>query len=77
MMFQLAETDEFTLLGSLKFSSDARNASLSAAADMEAEDLLDDMLRVTLPENNADMFMDDVDGLRHAADAEVTVRCAL
>ena len=73
MMFQLAESDEFTLPGSFKFSSDARNASLSAAADMEAEDLLDDMLRVTLPDNDAGMFHEDIDGLRDGADAEVTI----
>lgn len=69
MMLQLAESDEFTLLGSFKFSSDARNASLNAA-DVDAE--LEDMLRVTLPNDDPSMYMDDIDAMRYGADAEVT-----
>jgi hypothetical protein len=70
MLFQLAESDEFTLLGSFKFSSDARNASISAAG-MDAEEILDDMLRVTVPADGPDMNMDEIDDLRYGADAEV------
>lgn len=71
-MFQLAESDEFTLLGSLKFSSDARNASFTEPSGTLG-DPLDGMMQVDLPGDASGMFLEDIDALRHGEDVEVPV----